>query len=114
MNPLIMMAVMFLPLFVIFIQQQNTRRILVAMRIIKAKKAGGISTMSDLINEYIGKECMIYTMSSQLAGTVKAVVDGWVSVDNGKEVEAVNLDYIVRIRPYPLTKSGKKRSLVVD
>ncbi len=70
--------------------------------------------MSDMISEYIGKECLIYTMNSQLTGVITRISDGWMSVDNGKETEAVNLDFVVRVRLYPRSKSGKKKSIVTD
>ncbi len=70
--------------------------------------------MLEFMQDYIGKECLVYTMNSQLAGTVRELRDGWLLLDNGQGVEAVNLDYIVRVRPYPKDRKGKKKSVVLD
>lgn len=70
--------------------------------------------MTDLVKNYIGRECLIYTMNSQLAGVIKEVDGSWITVDNGKDLEAVNLDYVIRIREYPRNKNGKKKAIVRD
>ncbi|MBQ9079741.1 MAG: hypothetical protein IJY27_01595 [Clostridia bacterium] len=71
--------------------------------------------MKALAEKFIGKDCLIYTFNgSQIPGTVKEVTDGAVLLDNGKNTEAVNMDYIVRIREYPKNKNGKKKSVVLD
>lgn len=70
--------------------------------------------MTELIKGYIGQECLIYTMNSQVVGVIQDAAEGWIAVDNGKEIEAVNLDYVTRIRPYPRGKSGRKKSVVLD
>ena len=70
--------------------------------------------MTDLVKNYIGRECLIYTINSQLAGVIKEVDGSWITVDNGKDLEAVNLDYVIRIREYPRNKNGKKKAIVGD
>ena len=35
-------------------------------------------------------------------------------LETGNTVEAVNLDFVVRIREYPRKKNGKKKSVVLD
>lgn len=70
--------------------------------------------MTDLVKNYVGRECLIYTMNSQLAGVIKEVDGSWITVDNGKDLEAVNLDYVIRIREYPRNKGGKKKAIVRD
>lgn len=70
--------------------------------------------MTDLVKNYVGRECLIYTMNSQLAGVIKEVDGSWITVDNGKDLEAVNLDYVIRIREYPRNKNGKKKAIVGD
>jgi len=54
--------------------------------------------MVDLVKKLIGKECMIYTMNSQLKGVIREVTNGGIAVDDGKNTEIVNLDYIIRVR----------------
>lgn len=70
--------------------------------------------MFELAQSFIGKECLIYTFNSQLSGILKEVTSGALLLDNGKTTEIVNLDYIVRIREYPVGKNGKKKSVVLD
>ena len=71
--------------------------------------------MYELAQKFIGKECLIYTFnSSQLTGTIKEVNEGAILIENGDNLEAVNFDFIVRIREYPRKKNGKKKSIVVD
>ena len=71
--------------------------------------------MYELAQKFIGKECLIYTFnSSQLTGVIKEVNDGAILIENGDNLEAVNFDFIVRIREYPRKKNGKKKSVVLD
>ena len=65
--------------------------------------------MLDIVTRFIGKRCMIYSYNSQLSGVITEVSDGWISVDSGIDVEAVNLDYIIRIKDYPEKKKDKKK-----
>lgn len=70
--------------------------------------------MTDIVKNYVGLECLIYTMNSQVTGVIKEVDGSWITVDNGKDLEAVNLDYVIRIREYPRNKGGKKKTFVGD
>lgn len=70
--------------------------------------------MSSLRNLSVRK-CLIYTFnSSQLTGVIKEVKEGAILIENGDTLEAVNFDFIVRIRGYPRKKNGKKKSVVLD
>lgn len=72
--------------------------------------------MHELLEKYIGQECLVYTLSgNQIIGTVNSVKDGWLSLTNesGKD-EVLNLDYIIRIREVPRNKNGKKKSVILD
>ena len=71
--------------------------------------------MAELAKRFIDKECIIYTFNSnQIQGTVKDVTDGAILLDSKGTIEAVNLDFIVRIREFPKKKNGKKKSVVLD
>ena len=71
--------------------------------------------MYELAQKFIGKECLIYTFnSSQLTGVIKEVNEGALLIEYGGNLEAVNFDYIVRIREYPRKKNGKKKSVILD
>lgn len=71
--------------------------------------------MIELAKRMIGKECLVYTFNgTQLTGTVTEIDENAILLDNGKEQEIVNLDFVIRIREYPRKKDGKKKSVVLD
>lgn len=68
--------------------------------------------MKELAKRFIGTECLIYTYNSQITGVIKEVTDGAILVENHGTDEAVNLDFVTRIREYPKKKNGKKKSVI--
>lgn len=104
---------MYLPLIVlfivIFIHQRNEKMLI--KKIIASKK-GDKTQMKELAKRFIDKECIIYTFNSQLMGTVREVADGAILLENNGTTEAVNLDFVIRIREYPRKKNGKKKTVV--
>ena len=71
--------------------------------------------MKELATQFIGKECLVYTVNSQtLTGEIKEVTDGAILLVGENRCEAVNLDFVVRVREYPRNKKGKKKSVVID
>ena len=71
--------------------------------------------MKELATQFIGKECLVYTVNSQtLTGEIKEVTDGAILLVGENSCEAVNLDFVVRVREYPRNKKGKKKSVVID
>lgn len=103
-------------LIIIFIAVlvQNRNKTVWLKQFIKSKKTEDKTEMLELAKRFIDKECLIYTFNSQLVGTIKEVSDGAILIEEGGSVEAVNVDYIVRIREYPRNKKGKKKSIVLD
>ena len=69
--------------------------------------------MLELAKNFLNKECLIYTFNSQIAGTITEVSPGAILIQCKDSMEAVNLDFIVRIREYPRGKNGKKKSVVL-
>ena len=90
-------------------KQSAVRRLLATRQTEKEKQK-----MVELAKQFIGKECIIYTLNNQINGTIQAVSDGGLVLENNGTREIVNLDYILRIREYPRNKSGKKKSVVFD
>ena len=88
------------------------RRRWMQLRVIWMKRKGRRKHMQELIQDFIGKECIVYTYQYQLCGTVEKVEDHWLALRNKDGVEVINLDYICRIREYPRKKNGKKKSVV--
>lgn len=72
--------------------------------------------MIELAKRFIGKECIIYAFDSshQFEGIIKEVTDGAILVEKDEKLEAINLDFVIRIREYPRNKNGKKKSVVLD
>ena len=72
--------------------------------------------MKELAKKFIAKECLIYAFDSshQFEDIIKEVTDGAVLIEKDGKLEAINLDYVIRIREYPRNKKGKKKSVVLD
>ena len=72
--------------------------------------------MKELARKFIDKECLIYAFdgSHQLSGVIKEVTEGAILVEKDGNLEAVNLDFVMRIREFPTNKKGKKKSVVID
>lgn len=104
--------VVFIVLFILLRNQKSA----IAKKVIKKRKAEEKTEMIELAKRFIGKECLIYSFDSnhQFTGTIKEVSDGAILIENNGSVEAVNLDFVIRIREYPKNKKGKKKSVVLD
>ena len=105
--------ILFIVIFVILLNRQRT---VIARKIIEKRKTGGNTEMKELAERFIGKECLIYAFDSnhQFMGIIKEVTDGAILVEKGGLLEAINLDFVIRIREYPTNKNGKKKSIVLD
>lgn len=72
--------------------------------------------MKELAARFMDKECIIYSYDSshQYEGIIKEVTDGAILVEKNGKIEAINLDFVIRIREYPRNKNGKKKSVILD
>ena len=72
--------------------------------------------MKELAKRFIDKECGIYSFDGnhQYQGVIKEVTDGAILVETNGKIDALNLDFVIRIREYPIKKNGKKKSVVLD
>ena len=72
--------------------------------------------MKELATKFIDKECVVYAFdgSHQYIGIVKEVTDGALLLEKNGEIEALNLDFVIRIREYPRGKNGKRKSVILD
>lgn len=81
-------------------------------QIIRRKKTRRLAVdMSDLLQEYLGKECIIYTFNTQVSGVIESVHEGWLNVKSATGNEMINLEFVCRIREYPRSKNGKKKAI---
>ena len=113
MNPSFYIPIIFLWIIVfISIKRENE----LIGRIISRKKQNPKEKpeMVELCKKFIDKECIIYTYNSQIIATLKEVTDGALLIEEKGEVQAVNVDFVVRIREYPKKKNGKKKTVVID
>lgn len=101
---------------IIFYVLFRNRRAVVARQIIKKRKMEGNTEMKELAKRFIDKECLISSFDSnhQFEGVIKEVSDSAILVEKNGTVEAINLDFVIRIREFPKNKKGKKKSVVLD
>ena len=111
MNSTFIIYVVLLIIFLTMIRDNTTTVVRKHLR----KKRGKIN-MTELIEKYIGKECIIYTCisNSQITGTILSCKDGWIEIERNGETDIVNCEYIIRVREYPRNKKGKKKSVILD
>lgn len=102
-------------IFVVIIPWINRQKRLAVIKHIKNKKYNKENNaMKELAKQFIGKECIIYTVTgtdSVIKGTVKEVTDGGIVVEKKDGTEAVNLEYVKRIREWPRNSKGKKKQI---
>ncbi|MBQ9964672.1 MAG: hypothetical protein IJP14_06085 [Clostridia bacterium] len=102
-------------LIVLYILRRN-QRAAVIRKIMKKRKTEDKTSMTELAKKFINKECLIYAFDGnhQFTGVVKEVSDGAVLIEQNGQTEAINLDFVIRIREHPTNKKGKKKSVVLD
>jgi len=115
MNPSTYIPIIVLWIIIFYVIFRN-RRAVVARQIIKKRKLEGNAEMKELAKRFIDKECLISSFDSnhQFEGVVKEVSDSAILVEKNGTVEAINLDFVIRIREFPKNKKGKKKSVVLD
>ena len=71
--------------------------------------------MIALAKRFVEKDCIVYSFDGhQFEGVVKEVSNSAILIEKNGEAEAINLDFVIRIREYPRNKNGKKKSVVLD
>ena len=113
MNPAIYLIPIFLVLFFVLYEQRRQKEVIIK-KLINKKQLGDDRQMLELAKRFIGKECLVYTFNSQITGVMKEVDGTAILLESKGTIEAVNLDFVVRIREYPKNKNGKKKQVVLD
>lgn len=107
---------MWLLFFVVFRQRSEQKTAAVVHHIKNRKKEA--EDMEALAKQFTGKECIIYTINSNdgsIAGIIREVSGGGMLIEDARgQLQAVNLEYVTRIREYPRNKKGKKESVILD
>ena len=93
----------------------SQRQSLIVKKLIEKRKREGNKEMKELALRFLEKDCVIYAFNNQqFEGVIKEVTDGAILIEKDEKLEAINLDFVVRIREYPKNKKGKKVSVVID
>ena len=115
MNPAIYIPIGMLWLIIFIMMSRQRRENIIRIILQKRKHGEEKMRMKAIAEKFVGKECLVYTLNSQqVSGKIVEVTDGALLLDNGKQCEMINFDYVVRIREYPINKNGKKKSIVLD
>lgn len=104
-------------LFFVISQQGKKQKTAAVVHHIKNKKKEA-EAMEALAKQFTGKECIIYTINSNdgsIAGIIREVSGSGMLIEDARgQLQAVNLEYVTRIREYPRNKKGKKESVILD
>ena len=110
MNPAVCSSILLILLMLAF-RRRRIKKVAAARRVMNDRK--GKKTMLEMLERFVGKECVIYGIESQMSGTIRELRDGWIIVENSKGTEAVNAEFVTRVREYPRKKNGKK-AVIID
>lgn len=118
MRPIYFMMAAFWLLFLLGIYLRKKESTAAAVHHIKKKKRKEGNSMETLAKAFQGKECIIYTITSNdgtIQGTIKEVSSGGILLEDAQgQMQVVNLEYVTRLREYPRNKKGKKKSVIMD
>lgn len=75
-------------------------------------------SMEEMAKQFVGQDCIVYTITSnggEIQGKIVSVRDGGILLeDKTGQKQAINLEYVTRIREHPVNKKGKKKSIITD
>lgn len=111
MNYYLLFIIMFLIVFMLQLRKQKNAAII---RHRKNHKRQENKEMKELAQKFIGKDCLIYTIASSteaIKGIITEITDSGLLVDCSGNLQAVNLEYVTRIREWPKNAKGKKKSV---
>ena len=94
----------------------RTQKAAAVKQTLKKRKTEEEAKMVELTKQFIGKDCLIYAFDSnhQFDGVIKEVSDNAILIEKNEKIEAINLDFVIRIREYPTDKKEKKKSIILD
>ena len=105
----------YLPLiFLLYMYCMSRKRRTQSIRARIGRKKGD-AAMQEFAKRFIGRDVLLYLISeSNIDGILKEVIDNAVIIEKDGKENVVNLDYVVRMREYPVGKNGKRKSIVID
>ena len=97
------------------LERRRRRRNAIIKHVLYNKKRNKENNkMKELAKQFIGKECIVYTVTGSdgiVKGTIKDVADDGIIIEHGDGIEAENLEYVTRIREWPRNANGKKKAI---
>jgi preprotein translocase subunit YajC len=93
----------FFPIFILLLVIIPQQKRMISKIKIKRKRGGSILT-NELIQKYMGKNCMVSTgnFGGCAMGEITAVADKWIEVNTNKGSRLVNADFVTKITPLPV------------
>ena len=64
--------------------------------------------MLELAKRFIDKDVIIATLNDTTVGKITEIWDGGIMVEEKGRIEAVNVDFIISIKEYPVDSKGKR------
>ena len=104
----------FLLIILPMLERRRRRNAIIKHVLYNKKRNKENNKMKELARQFIGKECIVYTVTGSdgiVRGTIKDVADDGIIIERGDGIEAVNLDYVTRIREWPRNANGKKKAI---
>lgn len=104
----------FLLIILPMLERRRRRNAIIKHVLYNKKRNKENNKMKELAKQFIGKECIVYTVTGSdgiVKGTIKDVADDGIIIERGDDIEAVNLDYVTRIREWPRKANGKKKAI---
>lgn len=110
----------YLPLFIIFLIiyiscQKKKRKNAAIIHHRKKYRNKEMFRMKELAQKFVGKDCLVYTIASDgsfIKGVIQEVTESGLLIENDGNLQAVNLEYITRIREWPKNAKGKKKTVL--
>lgn len=76
------------------------------------KKKGDTVIMENLLQQLIGKDCIIRTLKGDFQGKLLTVDATSLVLERNNLSEFVNLEYVISAKQIPLNKKGKKKDIL--
>lgn len=99
-------------LVVFWILQSKKRKNAAIINHRRNHKNKEIFKMKELAQQFVGKECLIYTVASDTnaeKGMIKEITENGILLNYNGNLQAINLEYVTRIREWPKDAKGKKK-----
>ena len=103
-------------LFLIFlcIMQSKKRKNAALINHRKNHRNKELLEMKELAQKFIGKDCLVYTIAGDTGmtkGMILEITDDGILMEYEGNLQAVNLEYVTRIREWPKNAKGKKKTV---